>query len=136
MMAKIYKFEGYIVAPNGEDIDIEHLIDRYSDGFPFIRTNEYEEFEWDDDLEVNCSNDYWVADKLFCQLAYDRAVKELRNSKKTWEKIEGCSALDGNPAFRCPKCGKGAHIYRVVSTEPQERCRDCGTELVYPWEVE
>lgn len=80
-MAKIYKFEGYIVAPNGEDIDIEHLIDRYSDGFPFIRTNEYEEFEWDDDLEVNCTDDYWAADKLFCQLAYERAVRELKEAK-------------------------------------------------------
>lgn len=52
-MAKIYKVEGYIVVPSGDDLDIEVLVEKKTNGYPFFRYNEYEEFEWDDGLEVN-----------------------------------------------------------------------------------
>lgn len=137
-MAKIYKFEGYVVAPNDEEIDVEYLINRYTDGYPFMLKTHCgcEEFEWDDDLEINHTDDYWVADKLYCQLGYDRAVEELRKHKKTWRKMVGVFTPGGDPAYECPVCGKGSHVYGIESLEPHKRCRDCGAELFYPWEVE
>lgn len=130
-MAKIYKFEGYIVAPNGEDIDIEHLIDRYSDGFPFIRTNEYEEFEWDDDLEVNCTDDYWAADKLFCQLAYERAVKELKEYKENRPGCKNCKFFLSQNEYCMIRqdylnnnTGCGRFVKKSIEDEFQEKCGD------------
>ena len=137
-MAKIYKIEGYIVDPNGNEVDVEHLVERYTDGIPFMYKEHCscEEFEWDDDVIPNHTDDYWEIDKFYCQLAYDRTVEELRKHKKTWRKIEGIVTPGGDPAFECPKCGKGKHIFSVFSVEPHKRCRDCGAELIYPWEVE
>lgn len=135
-MAKIYKFEGYIVDPNGEDIDVEEILKGYGHTFMLKTHCGCEEFEWDDDLEVNNMDaDYCVADKLYCQLGYDRVVEELRKHKKTWRKIGGVFTPGGDPAYECPVCGEGFHVYGIESPEPHKRCRDCGVELFYPWEV-
>lgn len=86
-MAKIYKIEGYIVSPNGDEIDIEDLVERFTDGFPLMYRHHCgcEEFEWDDDLDINQTDDYWVADKLYCRLGYDRVVRELKESRNKHE---------------------------------------------------
>lgn len=91
-MAKIYKFEGYILDPNGNEIDVEEILKGYGHTFMYKTHCGCEEFEWDDDLEVNNMNaDYWVADKLYCQLGYDRANKELREYKIQSYKCKDCS---------------------------------------------
>lgn len=79
-MAKIYKFDGYIVVPNGEDIDIEEILKQYGHTFMFKSRCGCEEFEWDDDLEVNnVDATYWVADKLYNKLDYERVMTEWKN---------------------------------------------------------
>lgn len=92
-MAKIYKFEGYIVSPNDDEIDVEHLVERYTDGISFMYENHCscEEFEWDDDVIPNHTDDYWEIDKFYCQLAYDRTIKELREYKSQSYKCKDCS---------------------------------------------
>lgn len=131
-MAKIYRFEGYILDPNGDEIDVEEILKGRGNTFMYKYGCGCEEFEWDDDLEVNNMDaDYWVADKLYCELGYNRAAEELKKSKRVWKKVLGVCTPGGDPAYECPVCGKGSHIYGVESPEPHNRCRDCGTELSY-----
>lgn len=63
-------------------------------------------------------------------------MEELKKHKMTWRKTLGVFTPGGDPAYECPVCGKGFHVYGIESLEPHKKCRDCGTELFYPWEVE
>ena len=55
-IAKTYRVSGYIVYPNGDDlngIDIEALLDRYTDTFNNLKVEESPTWEWDDDCHEN-----------------------------------------------------------------------------------
>lgn len=55
--------------------------------------------------------------------------------KLTWKKIGGAVTPGGDPAFMCPVCFHGEHIYGVEHPEPIHECPVCGAELIYPWEL-
>lgn len=38
----------------------------------------------------------------------------------------------GDPAYYCPVCGQGGHVYGVESRIPYPKCPDCGEPLEYP----
>lgn len=88
-----------------------------------------------DVLRVQCQ-DY--KDEYTCKLMREflNGLKEPKETKQVWRKMAGVFTSGGDPAYECPVCGNGRHVYGIESLEPHKRCRDCGTELVYPWEVE
>lgn len=57
-MSKIYKIEAYIVDPNDEFTDGEDCFESLIDGSkvfcPTPINFKQAEFEWDDDLDINC----------------------------------------------------------------------------------
>jgi hypothetical protein len=57
-MSKIYKIEAYIVDPNDDFVDgeecFEYLIDKTRCFCPTPINFKQAEFEWDDDMKINC----------------------------------------------------------------------------------
>ena len=53
-----------------------------------------------------------------------------------WEEEKGDYLTPGgDPAWKCPKCGKGEHVYGVESPGKKEFCPDCKARLFYPQDV-
>lgn len=55
-MAKTYKIQGYLVDANGDDanvVDIENIIDRFTDLFGDLGVTVSPDWEWDDDCPEN-----------------------------------------------------------------------------------
>jgi hypothetical protein len=70
-MAKIYKIEAYIVDPNenyvdGEDL-FETMIDKTDCFCPTTIKYKEADFEWDDDLKINC----WGCTDIDCEEYFD-----------------------------------------------------------------
>lgn len=60
----------------------------------------------------------------------------MNEENLVWEKIHGVFTGGGDPAWKCPICGKGEHVYGIEHIyEWTHKCKDCGTEKIYyPWE--
>lgn len=58
------------------------------------------------------------------------------NTKQKWIKSIGVVTPGGDPAYECPVCGKGNHVYGIENNHPEHKCSDCGAMLIYPWESE
>lgn len=52
-----------------------------------------------------------------------------------WKKVFYTMTPGGDPLWECPLCHNGRHVYGVEEPEKCTHiCRDCGAELIYPWE--
>lgn len=53
-----------------------------------------------------------------------------------WKKVFYTITPGGDPLWECPLCHNGRHVYGTEDSEKYTHiCRDCGAELIYPWEV-
>ena len=51
-----------------------------------------------------------------------------------WEHVHGVVTAGGDPAYRCPKCGKGYHVYGIEHLKDRRAfCPDCGHWNIYPY---
>lgn len=63
------------------------------------------------------------------------AVSGLSDDNDKWVKVGGYATPGGDPVWRCPKCGKGTHVYGIehgtygsdISNGQWVSCPNCGT---------
>lgn len=54
-----------------------------------------------------------------------------------WKQVHGLITPGGDPYWECPVCGEGGHLYGVECPKNYtHECRNCGSKVIYPWEVE
>ena len=57
------------------------------------------------------------------------------NQRKLWLKKKGVITPGGDPAWYCPVCKKGNHVYGIEHARNyMHKCPDCNANLKYPWE--
>lgn len=50
-----------------------------------------------------------------------------------WQHVHGVLTPGGDPAWVCPNCGGGQHVYGVENiNHPVKVCPNCGVSLKYP----
>lgn len=48
-----------------------------------------------------------------------------------WKPVHGVLTPGGDPAYECPFCGGGRHVYGIESSHPLTKCPNCLARLKY-----
>ena len=69
---------------------------------------------------------------LYCMQTLGKRTKLEDTDNLKWEKVHGVITPGGDPAWKCPICGKGEHIYGVEHENNKlDSCPNCGASLTY-----
>lgn len=60
--------------------------------------------------------------------------KSFDKNHGRWVKVYGYATAGGDPVYKCSNCGLDEHCYGIEHWEKHEKCKNCGSKNIYPWE--